>query len=228
MYYTAAGRKSNHLINISLQKSMDELAKYCSEWRIGINPKKSTILIFTNDTKQSRLDTFKVSLNGKLIPRVTVAKFLGITFNANMSFVPHFNSLAQLARIRMLKLFSIFNATYGPSPQTIMRIYKIYIRTLFEYGAPATCVASPFVFKKWERIQTNIICRALSIPHCVNNNIKRAHANIPTIQDRNLYLAKRWYKRAMTNNETIRTFNTTQERSYSIDKRATPLALIRN
>jgi hypothetical protein len=225
MYYALASAKKDHDINESLQLAMDELAGYCSLWRIGINPKKSSILVFSSSKRKL---PYNVSFNGKLIPRSFVAKFLGITFNANMSFTPHFTALAKLARTRMLKLFSIFNATYGPSPHTIIRLYKIYIRTLFEYGAPATCVASPNVFMTWERIQTRTICRTLSIPLTINNNIKRAHANLPTIRDRNLYLARRWYKRAMTNNETVRTFNATQARSYSKDKRQTPHALIRN
>ena len=40
---------------------------------------------------------------------------------------------------------SIFSSTYCPSTSTLIRPYKSYIRSLFDYGAPATCVASPAI-----------------------------------------------------------------------------------
>ena len=56
---------------------------------------------------------------------------------------------ANIARHRLLKMNSIFTSTYGPSTSTLIRLYKSYIRSLFDYGAPATCVASPHVQRIW-------------------------------------------------------------------------------
>ena len=91
-------------------------------------------------------------------------------------------------------LNSIFSSTYGPSTSTPIRLYKSYIRSLFDYGAPAICVASPDMQLILERIQTHFISRALSIPSFIHNDKKRQHAYLPPIHDRTLYLAKRWYK----------------------------------
>ena len=44
---------------------------------------------------------------------------------------------------------------------------------------------------------THFITRALSIPCFIHNDRKRQHAYLPPIHGRNLYLAKRWYRRAM-------------------------------
>ena len=85
---------------------------------------------------------------------------------------------------------------------------KSYIHSLFDYGAPATCVASPAIQPSWERIQTYFISRALSIPSFIHNDRKRQHAYLPPIHDRNLYLAKRWYGRAMQHNHGYRTIST--------------------
>ena len=57
---------------------------------------------------------------------------------------------AKLARHRLLKLNSIFSSTYGPSTSTLIRLYKSYIRSLFDYSAPATCAASPDVQRSRE------------------------------------------------------------------------------
>ena len=138
-----------------------------------------------------------VTYNGQVIPSSSSVKFPGITFDSALTFRSHFRTVATLARHRLLKLNSIFSTTYGPSTSTLTRLYKSYIGSLFDHGAPATCVASPAIQSSWERIQTHFISRALSIPSFIHNDRKRQHAYLPPIHDRNLYLAKRWYRCAM-------------------------------
>ena len=118
---------------------------------------------------------------------------------------------------------SIFTSTYGPSTSTLIRLYKSYIRSLFDYGAPATCVASPHVQRIWERIQTHLISRALSIPSFIHNDRKRQHAYLPPIHDRNLYPAKCWYWRAMLHNSGVQDYvdNHTHTTSANIPAAAT-------
>ena len=65
--------------------------------------------------------------------------------------------LANIARHRLLKMNYIFTSTYGPSTSTLIRLYKSYTRSLFDYGAPATCVAPPHVQRIWEGVQTHFI-----------------------------------------------------------------------
>ena len=124
---------------------------------------------------------------------------------------------------------SIFTSTYGPSTSTLLCLYKSYIRSLFDY-APATCVTSPHVQHIWEGVQTHFITRALSIPRFIHNDRKRQHAYLPPIHDRNLYLAKRWYRHAMLHNSGVQDYvgnPTHNERTHTIS-RNTPLELIRN
>ena len=113
---------------------------------------------------------------------------------------------------------------------TLIRLYKSYIRSLFDYGAPATSVASPHVQRIWEGVQTHFITRALSIPCFIHNDRKRQHAYLPPIHDRNLYLAKRWYRRTMLHNSGVQDYvnnHTHNERTHT-GSRNTPLELIRN
>ena len=97
-------------------------------------------------------------------------------------------------------------------------------------GAPATCVASPHVQCIWEGVQTHFITQALSIPRFIHNDRKRQHAYLPPIHDRNLYLAKRWYRRAMLHNSGVQDYvdNHTHNDRTRTGSRNTPLELIRN
>ena len=147
-----------------------------------------------------------------------------------LTFKSHYHTCANIARHRLLKMDSIFTSNYGPSTSTLIRLYKSYIHSLFDYGAPATCVASPHVQRILEGVQTHFITRALSIPCFIHNNRKRQHAYLPPIHDRNMYLAKRWYRHAMLHNSGVQDYvdNHTHNKHTHTGSRNTPLELIRN
>ena len=163
-------------VQSNLQTSMDDLALFHSDHRIILSCTKSVSVLFERK-KSNRLKPQDVTYNGQAI-RSSSVKFLDITFDSALAYRSHFHTAATLSRHRLLKLNSIFSSTYGPSTSTLTRLYKSYIRSLFSYGAPATLVASPDVQLSWERIQSHLISRALSIPSFIHNDRKRKHAYI--------------------------------------------------
>ena len=118
---------------------------------------------------------------------------------------------------------------YGPSTSTLIRLYKSFIRSLFDYGAPATCVSSPNIQRSWERIQTHFISRARSIPPFHPQRQKTAAHYLPRIHDRTLYLAQLWYRRAMQHNRGVQDYidNHIHNKRINCGARTTPLELIR-
>ena len=178
---------------------MDALTLFNSDHRIILSCTKSVRVLFER-RKSNRLKPQDVTYNGQVIPSSSSVKFLGITFDSALTFRSHFRTVASLARHRLLKLNSIFSTTYGLSTSTLIHLYKSNIRSLFDYGAPATCVASPAIQRSWERIETRFISRELSISSFIHNDRKRQHAYLPPIHNGNLYLAKRWYRCAMQHN----------------------------
>ena len=159
---------------------MDALTLFNSDHRIILSCTKSVRVLFKRK-ESNRLKPQDVTYNGQVIPSSSTVKFLGITFDSALTFRSHFRTIATLARHRLLKLNSIFSSTYGPSTSTLIALYKSYIRSLFDYGAPATCVASPAIQPQlsWEMIQTRFISRALSFPSFIHNDKKRQHAYLP-------------------------------------------------
>ena len=191
--YFGAGPKLS-TITTKLQQSMDDLAVYANQWRIGLNSGKTSKLLFQRSTRY--IADWHITLHGKAIRSVTSPKFLGFTFDTTLSFTKHFHSITNLARHRLLKLLSISTSTHGTSPSTTIRLFNIYIRTLLEYVGAATCVANPSRFVQWERLQMRLITKTMDLPNTLNHDILRRHADQPTIHDRLLYLAKRWYGKA--------------------------------
>ena len=142
MIYSESSITRSDLIQCNLQTSMDDLVLFNSDHRIILSCTKSVRVPFERK-KENMLKPKEVTYNGQVIPSSSSVKFLGITFDSALTFRSHIRTVATLARHRLLKLNSIFSSTYDPSTSTLIRLYKFYIRSLFDYGAPAICVASP-------------------------------------------------------------------------------------
>ena len=209
-----------------LQSCLNDLVKYASKWRIGLNALKTATVLFTR--QGSRKTTLGLTLLDEIIETRTSSKFLGVTFDSRLTFRPHFVQVASIARFRLLKLLSIYSSKYGPPAHILIRLYKTYIRSLFDYGSAATCVASPKVFQIWERIQMHLISHALHLPYNINHNTLRRLANISTVQDRVLYQAKAWYRKSLANTAATRIFDDKHSRHFAgFDKpRLTPFCVL--
>ena len=175
MIYSESSITRSDLIQSNLQTSMDDLTLFNSDHRIILSCTISVRVLFERE-KSNRLKPQDVTYIGQVISSSSYVKFLGITFDSALTFRSHFRTIATLARHRLLKLNSIFSSTYGPSISTLIRLYKSYTRSLFDYGASATCVASLDIQLSWERVQTHFISRALSIPSFIHNDRKLQHA----------------------------------------------------
>ena len=217
-YFVAGPNLS--IITTKLQQSMDDLAVYANQRRIGLNAGKTSKLLFQRSSRH--LPDWHITLHGRAIRSVTSAKFLGITFDTTLSFTKHFHAITNLARHRLLKLLSISTSTHGPSPSTTIRLFNTYIRTLLEYGSAATCVANPSRFVQWERLQMRLITKTLDLSNTLNHDILRRHADQPTIHDRLLYLAKLWYGKAYENNTAQRDFIHNHTLYYAGKRRRIP------
>ena len=134
---------------------MDDLTLFNSDHHNILSCTKS-VRVLLERKKSNRLKPQDITYNCQVIPSSSSVKFLGVTFDSDLTFRSHFATVATLARHHLLKLNSIFSSTYGPSTSTLIRLYKSYIRSLFDYGLP-TCVASPNIQLSWERIQTHFI-----------------------------------------------------------------------
>ena len=198
------GRKID-LVRTRLQASIDDLSQYCSYWRMALCSSKTVLMLFSKSSRPWQ-GACELQLQGKVVDTATSSKFLGITFDQRLTFNTHFQNIACTARQRITKLISISNSRHGPSAHTLIRLYKTYVRTLFEYGSAATCVASPSVFGIWEKLQTRLITHALDLPNYIRHDNLRRYADLPTVQDRVLYTGKRWYRNTMLHNEPMRDF----------------------
>ena len=128
----------------------------------------------------------------------------------------------------MSKLKMICKERYDPCKLTAIRLYKIYMRTLFEYGSTAMICASDATIKKWEVLQTKTLRYILGAPAGIPNEVLLKLANVPTVRNRITHLVTNWYKNVEKhNNRDILDFIKERVHAcYPHDERKTPLQLI--
>lgn len=75
---------------LRLQLNLDALHEWCVENRLDLNVSKCNVVSYT--TKKSTI-TFNYSIDGTTLARPEVFKDLGVTFDKELTFIPHINDL---------------------------------------------------------------------------------------------------------------------------------------
>ena len=79
-------------------------------------------------------------------------KFLGITFDSKLTFQKHFEEILGRCNTRYHRVRLIVNKKWGPSPSTILQIYKQCVRSVFEYGSLSAITTSDTIISKIHRL----------------------------------------------------------------------------
>ena len=114
-----------------LQRDLDRLARWCAKWRIKLNPEKTEVIIFSKSQTAIRAEP-ALSLYGDLLSYYPHIKFLDITVDNRMTFTKHFEEILERCYQKFHPLKILVNKKWGPSPATILQIYKQCVRPIFE------------------------------------------------------------------------------------------------
>ena len=152
-------------------------------------------------------------------------KFLGITFNSKLTFQKHFEKILGRCNTRYHRVRLIVNRKWGPSPSTILQIYKQCVRPIFEYGSLSTITTLETIISKIQWLQNKFIRLALRLPKYVSVKLLHDSSGLPYVKDRLLSCATRTLERISKNPlaEQSITFNRVNP---AWDRFPTPLSVI--
>ena len=145
-----------------LQRDLDKLVRWCAKWRIKSNPEKTKVIIFSKSQTAIRAEP-ALSLYGDLLSYYPQIKFQGITFDNRMTFTKHFEEILERCSQKFHHLRILVNKKWGPSPLTLLQIYKQCVRPIFEYRIVSTITVSETVITKIQRVQNSFIRLALRL-----------------------------------------------------------------
>ena len=102
---------------------------WCAKWRIKLNPTKTKVIIFSRSI-HTRKTELNLKLYGEILKIYPQVKFLGITFDSQLNFKKHFEEILDRCSTRYHHLRLLVNKKWGPSPATIIQIYKQCVRPI--------------------------------------------------------------------------------------------------
>ena len=171
-----------HAANL-LQQDLLKLAMWCANWRIKLNPEKTKVIIFSRSILARKAE-LNLKLYGEPLKIYPQVKFLGIIFDSNLTFQPHFEDILERCNSRFYHLRLLANKKWGPSPATLIQIYKQCVRPIFEYGSLLTIIVSDNIIRKIQRLQNKFIRLALRLPKYILPKLLHDCAGLPHVKDR--------------------------------------------
>jgi hypothetical protein len=120
---------SKKTTGLRLQRALADVEKWCSTWRIKVNPAKTQLVCFTGSRKPIELKLF-----GTTIKEQSEMTLLGITFDKMLTYRTHCKNKTKDAAQRSKLLRMVSGQSWGANARTLLCLYKQYIRPVLEYG----------------------------------------------------------------------------------------------
>ena len=132
-----------------LQLDLLNLAMWCAKWRIKLNPEKAKVNIFSRHTRQkNRTQPKTVWRDSSEISRNY--------FRLPTQFQKALEDILDRCSSRYHRFRVLANKKWGPSPSTLIQIYKQCVRPIFEYGSLSTITISDYIISKIQRLKFKI------------------------------------------------------------------------
>ena len=208
-----------------LQKDLRKLAKWCAKWRIKLNPEKTKVILFSRSYLAGKPEP-TLKLYGERLKFYPQVKFLGITFDSKFTFKKHFEDILGRCNTRYHRIRLLTNKKWGPSPSTILQIYKQCVRPIFEYGSLSTITTSDTIISEIQRLQNKFIRLALRLPKYISVKLLHDSSGLPYVKDRLFSRATKTLER-ISENPLVEESISSNKVNPAWDRFPTPLSVIR-
>ena len=162
------------------------------------------------------------SENSKFLP----SWCLHLTFNSKLTFQPHFENILERCNNRYHRLRLLANKNWGPSPATLIHIYKQCVRPIFEHGSLSTITASDHIISKIQWLQNKFIRLALHLPKYILPKLLHDSTGLPYVKDRLLTCATKSPDR-IAQNPLVEASISSNRLNPAWDRFPTPLSVVR-
>ena len=151
------------LDRVSLQKQLDCLNKFSTEWELSVNVSKTNVMVFNNSSKILNCSKgFK--LGDKVIESVKKYCYLGIQISLNGSFK---GAIDELRKKSLRSFFSLKRTIVKAaiSTSTMLRLFDSLVKPVAMYGCQIWLPATT-ALKNMAKLQS----RPTSLPHAVSKD----------------------------------------------------------
>ena len=155
-----------------------------------------------------------------IIRPVKSARFLGVEIDNLLSFNKHID-LIQSKTTKRLNVLKVL-ARHGVEPKILIKLYKIYVRPISEYGSASFVATSTTQLDRLQRIQNDAIRVSLKLPKYIRTELLHEYASLEPIRDRLLSMNSVLLNRMTAHNDHVKTLSDKK----SSDSGRTPIDVI--
>ena len=143
-----------------------------------------------------------------------------------MTFTKHFEEILECCNQKFHRLRILVIKKWGPSPETILQIYKQCVRPIFEYGIVSTITVSETVITKIQRVQNSFIRLALRLPKYVLARLLHEASGLPYVKERLISVCQNRLARMHANPLVEHTIHSART-NIAWDKYKTPVSILK-
>lgn len=143
--------RGKHVTDLTklMQAALSSVGTWCSNHGFRISPSKSTAILFAKRSL-SLYQQIALTVNGQRIEVVENVRYLGITFDSRLSWLPHIRYVRSVC-VRALNLLRmVTNTAWGGDRTSMLRLFRAVVRSRIEYGSCAYGSADPARLKALE------------------------------------------------------------------------------
>ena len=154
----------NNNIN-QLQRDVNQELQVIDEWmkynRLSLNCTKTNFFVCTAKRKSKSVDSFKITIGNHVIQSVAKVKYLGVTFDKQLSWIAHIDNIIKKLSCAT-RIFSTIR--HYTNKQTLINLYYSFVYPHLKYGVLAWGSANKTSLKKLQIMQNKII-RMMNFKH---------------------------------------------------------------
>ena len=191
--------RSKHIRSIErqLQQCLNKLQTWADENGFKFSKTKTVCIHFCN-LRRIHFDPV-LTIDNIAIPVVKEAKFLGITFDSKLSFIPHLRNLRAKCLKAMNLLRVVAHRDWGGDFETLIKLYRCFIRSKLDYGSIVYGSARKSYIQMLDPIQNQSLRLCLGAFRTTPVESLQVEANEPPLSTRRNKLALQYALKVQSN-----------------------------
>ncbi|GFV72630.1 RNA-directed DNA polymerase from mobile element jockey [Trichonephila clavipes] len=187
-------------VTYALNKHLKLLEKYYDRWKISINVEKSAAVLFTKKRKIPPPPT----MYNTTIPWSQSTKYLGITFDKNLTWKTYIQHTRQKFRKIVFKLFPLIGRNSELSRNNKVLLYAAVMRPILAYGCLVWGYATKTNINTLDTLQNSTIRMIVKATRYVRNDDIRKAIKINSFKSFIQKIAKNFFNSLQfTNNSNM-------------------------
>jgi hypothetical protein len=179
--------KCPRLAQYELQRTLDEINKWCSKWRTKLAASKSQVIVLTQCPTLNELPP-RLTLDGVIIPVEKEVTFLGCKLDKKLNFTPLVDELIKKSQYRIWMIKKVAKGVTNGNFKIVFDLFDSFVTSLFAYSAPAFITTPQYNWDKIEQMHAKAIKTFLHLPNRISyGRALDASAQIPlraTLEER--------------------------------------------